>query len=68
LNDDLFDTCDEDFVPSDEDATSCHSQLYGQEDGDMNALRDSISDALMAMYQLVNDICYICLIVCICYL
>jgi hypothetical protein len=30
-NDDLYDMCDEDenFVPSHEDATSSHSQLYG---------------------------------------
>jgi hypothetical protein len=30
-NDDLFDMCDEDkdFVPSHEDTTSSHSQLYG---------------------------------------
>jgi hypothetical protein len=53
LNDDLFDMCgkDENFVRSHEDATSSHSQLYGQEESDMNALRDSIADALMAMYQ-----------------
>jgi hypothetical protein len=52
-NDDLFDMCDEDddFVPSHEDATSSHSQLYGQEESDMNALRDIIADALMTMYQ-----------------
>jgi hypothetical protein len=42
---------DDDFVPSHEDATSSHSQLYGQEESDMNALRDSIADALMTMYQ-----------------
>jgi hypothetical protein len=50
--DDLFDMCgqDEDFVPCDEDATSYHSQLYGQKESDMNALRDSITNALMAMY------------------
>jgi hypothetical protein len=30
-NDDLFDMCDEDedFIPSHEDTTSSHSQLYG---------------------------------------
>jgi hypothetical protein len=52
-NDDLFDMCDkdEDFVPGHKDATSSHSQLYGQEESDMNVLRDSIADALMAMYQ-----------------
>jgi hypothetical protein len=52
-NDDLFDMRDEDedFVPSHEDATSSHSQLYGQEESDMNALRDIIADALMTMYQ-----------------
>jgi hypothetical protein len=52
-NDDLFDMCDEDedFAPSHEDATSFHSQLYGQEESDMNIVRDSIADALMAMYQ-----------------
>jgi hypothetical protein len=50
--DDLFDMCgqDEDFVPCDEGATSYHSQLYGQKESDMNALRDSITNALMAMY------------------
>jgi hypothetical protein len=26
----------------------------------MNALRDSIADALMTMYQYVNNICYVC--------
>jgi hypothetical protein len=41
----------ENFVPSHEDATSSHSQLYGQEESDMNALRYSITDALMIMYQ-----------------
>jgi hypothetical protein len=52
-NDDLFDMCDEDedYVPSHEDATSSHSQLYGQEKSDMNAVRDSIADGLMTMYQ-----------------
>jgi hypothetical protein len=52
-NDDLFDMCDkdEDFVPCHEDTTSSHSQLYGQEKGDMNALRDSIAFALMTIYQ-----------------
>jgi hypothetical protein len=39
------------FVPSDEDATSSHSQLYGQEESGMNALFDSITDALMIIYQ-----------------
>jgi hypothetical protein len=52
-NDDVFDMCDEDedIVPSDEDATSSHSQLYGQEESDINAFCDSIVDALMIMYQ-----------------
>jgi hypothetical protein len=52
-NDDIFDTCDEDedFVPSHEEATSSHSQLYGQEDSDMNVVHDSITDGLMTMYQ-----------------
>jgi hypothetical protein len=52
-NDDLFDMCDEDedFVPIYEDATSSHSQLYERVESDMNALRDSIADALMIMYQ-----------------
>jgi hypothetical protein len=52
-NDDLFDMCDEDenFVLSNEDTTSSQSQLYGQEESDMNALRDSIANALMEMYQ-----------------
>jgi hypothetical protein len=52
-NDDLFDMCDEDedFVPSHEDATSSHSQLYGQEESDMNVVRDSIANGLMIMYQ-----------------
>jgi hypothetical protein len=61
-NDDIFDMCDEDedFIPSHEDATSSHSQLYGQEESDMNAVRDSITDDLMTMYQYVNDICYVC--------
>jgi hypothetical protein len=51
-NDDLFDMCDEDeeFVPSHEDATSSHSQLYGQEESDINAIRDSIANDLMTMY------------------
>jgi hypothetical protein len=53
LNDDLFDMCDEDedFDPSDQNATSSHLELYGQEDGDMNALRDSIADDLITIYQ-----------------
>jgi hypothetical protein len=52
-NDDLFDMCDKDenFVLSHEDVTSSHSQLYGQEEIDINALLDSIADALMTMYQ-----------------
>jgi hypothetical protein len=52
-NDDLFDMCDKDeeFVPSHEDTTTFHSQLYGQEESDMNTIRDSIADALMTMYQ-----------------
>jgi hypothetical protein len=51
-NDDLFDMCDEDkeFVPNHEDATSSHSQLYGQEESDINAIRDSIANDLMTMY------------------
>jgi hypothetical protein len=52
-NDDLSDMCNEDknFVPNHEDATSSHSSLYGREESDMNALRDSIAYALMTMYQ-----------------
>jgi hypothetical protein len=52
-NDDLFDMCDEDeeFVPSHEDATSSHSQLYGQEESDINVVHDSIANGLMTMYQ-----------------
>jgi hypothetical protein len=52
-NDNLFGMCDEDenFVSSHEDATSSHSSLYEQEENDMNALCDSITDALMTMYQ-----------------
>jgi hypothetical protein len=52
-NDNLFDMCDEDeeFVPSHEDATSSHSQLYGQEESDMNVVRDGITNGLMTMYQ-----------------
>jgi hypothetical protein len=52
-NDDLFDMCDKDenFVPSHEDVTSSHSQLYEREEIDINALLDSITDALMTMYQ-----------------
>jgi hypothetical protein len=34
-----------------EDATSSHSQLYGQEESGMNDVRDSIADGLMAIYQ-----------------
>jgi hypothetical protein len=34
-----------------EDVTSSYSQLYGQEEIDINALLDSIIDALMTMYQ-----------------
>jgi hypothetical protein len=50
--DDLFDMCDEDedFVPSHEGETSSHSQLYEQEESDMNILRDSIVDGLMTMH------------------
>jgi hypothetical protein len=36
---------------SHEDATSSHSQLYGQEESGMNDVRDSIADGLMAIYQ-----------------
>jgi hypothetical protein len=52
-NDDIFNMCDEDedFVPSHEAVASSHSQLYGQEESEMNILRDSIADALMTMYQ-----------------
>jgi hypothetical protein len=52
-NDDLFDMCDEDkdFVPSHKDVTSSHPQLYGHEESDMNALRDSIGYVLMIIYQ-----------------
>jgi hypothetical protein len=52
-NDDLFDMCDEDeeLVPSHEDATSSHSQLYGQEESGMNVVHDSIANDLMTMYQ-----------------
>jgi hypothetical protein len=61
VNDDLFDMCDEDedFAPSHEYATSSHSQLYGQEESDMNIVHDSITNGLMKMYQLVTDICYV---------
>jgi hypothetical protein len=61
-NDDLFDMCDEDedFVPSHKDATSFHSQLYGQEESDINIVRDNIADGLITIYQYVNNICYVC--------
>ena len=51
LDDDLFAKCDEneDFVPDVDEATSSQSHAYGEEESDMNALRDSIADDLMAM-------------------
>jgi hypothetical protein len=51
LKDELFDKCDEDddFGPGDNEPLS--SQLFtpGMEEGDMNAFRDSIANALMSM-------------------
>ncbi|XP_014660846.2 uncharacterized protein LOC106804388 [Setaria italica] len=38
-----------DFVPSVAQATSSQPQAHGHEESDMNAFRDSIADALMAM-------------------
>jgi hypothetical protein len=40
---------DEDFVPSDDEPVSQQPFTPGMEEGDMNAFRDGIADALMSM-------------------
>jgi hypothetical protein len=51
LEDELFDMCDEDedFVPGDDEPLSQQPFTPRMEEGDMNAFRDSIVDALMSM-------------------
>ena len=51
LQDVDFDMCDEDedYVPDVGEPSSSHSTTPGMEEGDMNAFRDSIADALMDM-------------------
>jgi hypothetical protein len=51
LEDELFDRCDEDedFIPSVDEELSPQPFTPGMEEGDMNAFRDSIADALVTM-------------------
>jgi hypothetical protein len=51
LENELFDKCDddEDFVPSVDEQLSPQPFTAGIEEGDMNAFRDSIADALVAL-------------------
>jgi hypothetical protein len=53
LDDELFAQCDvnEDFVPDVDEATTSQSHVNGEKESDMNVLRDSIADGLMAMWQ-----------------
>jgi hypothetical protein len=53
LDDELFAQCDvnEDFVPDVDEATTSQSHVNGEKESDMNVLRDSITDGLMAMWQ-----------------
>jgi hypothetical protein len=50
LEDELFDKCDEheEFVPGDDELVSHQPFTPGMEEGDMNAFRDGIADALMS--------------------
>jgi hypothetical protein len=56
LDDELFAQCDanEDFLPDVDEATTSQPYVNGEEESDMNALRDSIADGLMAMWQYVS--------------
>jgi hypothetical protein len=51
LEDELFDMCeeDEDFIPGDDEPVSQQPFTLEMEEGDMNAFRDGITDALMSM-------------------
>jgi hypothetical protein len=51
LEAELFDMCDEDeeFVLGDDEPLSHQPFRPGMEEGDMNAFRDGIADALMSM-------------------
>jgi hypothetical protein len=51
LEDGLFDKCDEDedFVSGDDEPLSHQPFIPGMEEGDMNAFRNSIADALISM-------------------
>jgi hypothetical protein len=51
LDDELFAQCDanEDFVLNVDEATTSQPHVNGEEESDMNILRDSIADGLMVM-------------------
>jgi hypothetical protein len=53
LDDELFAQCDanKDFLPDVDEATTTQPHVNGEEESDMNNLRDSIADGLMAMWQ-----------------
>jgi hypothetical protein len=53
LDDKLFAQCDanKDFLPDVDEATTTQPHVNGEEESDMNNLRDSITDGLMAMWQ-----------------
>jgi hypothetical protein len=52
LDDELFAQCDvnEDFVSDFDEATTSQPHVNGEEESDMNILRDSIADGLMATW------------------
>jgi hypothetical protein len=53
LDGELFTQCDanEDFISDVDEAITSQPHVNGEEESDMNALRDSIADSLMAMWQ-----------------
>jgi hypothetical protein len=53
LDDELFAHCDanEDFVRDVDETTTSQPHVNGEEESDINILRDSITDGLMAMWQ-----------------
>jgi hypothetical protein len=53
LDDELFDQRDvnEDFVSDFDEATTSQPHVNGEEESDMNILRDSIADGLMVTWQ-----------------
>jgi hypothetical protein len=52
LDDELFAQCDvnEDFLPDVDEAITSQPHVNGEEESDMNALRVSIVDGLIAMW------------------